>query len=471
MKKILVILILCLGTGMPSWAVYNLTASNVSIADCSVKQPNYYFDITASTSQATYHVCLDVWPTQASIVGSFSTDNGTITRGFSSLRKGSSTYYYMYDDCPISLTITKINNDTCELSAHFKAARGEDETRYEYDIAPFRFAYKAGDTPDDPTLDPYRFEPATPTTQTFEGQVVEINDYRSTSGCINIHLIDSVNQQLDWIELNLVTTTYNMPVGTYTFSADSANNTLVASPGYRQHEDQPSYIALRGTDWGQYTPYYIADGSLTFSLNTTGDTVTVSGSVTTQHGSSFTIDVVAYNPLYIPPIPPRPQEEKELSIDSVVITYVGETEGKHNYEMNFSYQQDYPNLIFNLWLPTAYQLAEGTYTLEQNEIEGILLFQNQDDFNQFLYEGTNYVFVTFSLSLTNLGNNIWRYSLDMIDDIGSHYYFTLDQNPHLASPAALPTIESKRSTQKVLRLGHIEIMRNGKRYSILGHLL
>lgn len=253
MKKILVILILCLGTGMPSWAVYNLTASNVSIADCSDKQPNYYFEITASTTQATYHVCLDVWPTQASIVGSFSTDNGTITRGFSSLRKGSSTYYYMYDDCPISLTIAKINNDTCELSAHFKAARGEDETRYEYDIAPFRFAYKAGDTPDDPTLDPYRFEPATPTTQTFEGQVVKVNDYRSTSGCINIHLIDSV-KQLDWVELNLVTTTYKMPVGTYTFSTDSASNTLVASPGYRQHDDQPSYVALRSTEWGQYTP-------------------------------------------------------------------------------------------------------------------------------------------------------------------------------------------------------------------------
>lgn len=139
--------------------------------------------------------------------------------------------------------------------------------------------------------------------------------------------------------------------------------------------------------------------------------------------------------------------------------------------MNFNYQQDYPTLIFNLWLPTAHQLAEGTYTLGQNEIEGTLLFQNQSDFNQFLHEGTNYVFVTFSLSLTNLGNGIWRYSLDMTDETGNHYYFTLEQDPHLASPAALPTIESKRSTQKVLRLGHIEIMHNEKRYSIVGNLL
>ena len=454
----------------PLWAAYNLTASKVEISDETHQTPNYYFDITASTTSATYHVVLDVWPKTQSIVGSFSIEQGTITTAFSSLRKGSNTYYYFYEDCPVELTITKINEDTCELSAHFKAARGEDETRYEYQVAPFRFAYKAGDVPPEPEEDPYRFEPTQTVSQAFIGQIVDVRDNREKTGWINFNLVDSVNQKLDWIELDWVSDKFEMPVGTFTFSADSAKGTFIASPGYFNRNDYPSYVALRGEDWGQYTPYYIREGELTFSLNETGDTVYVKGTVTSRHGSTFTIDVTAYNEFYVAPFPPKPKEEKQLTMDSVVITCNKEVNGGYEYELNFSYREDYPNLIFNLLLPKQNELTEGTYRMTEDAVYAPLFFQNQMDFNDYFFYGINYIFEEITVILTNKGEGIWCYDVDMTTDVGSHYYFTLEQDPHLpGSPTALPapyTSTPLLLSTKILENGQILIIRDGKRYSI-----
>lgn len=474
MKKglfLLLTLVFC----APLWAVYNLTASKVEISDLTVDKPNYYLDITASTTSSTYHVCLDVWPKTQSIVGTFSVEEGTIKTAFSNLRKGSNTYYYFYDDCPVELTITKINEDTCELSAHFKAARGEDETRYEYQVAPFRFAYKTGDVPPEPEEDPYRFEPLETVSQAFIGQVVSVRDNREKTGWINFNLMDSVNQKYDWIELDLVSDEFDMPVGTFTFSADSADGTFIASPGYKNRNDYPSYVAIRGQEWGDYTPYYIKEGSLTFSLNEEGDTVYVQGTLTSQHGSTFTVDVTAYNMFYVAPFPPKPKEEKELTTDSVVITCNGlvrpTVEGFYEYEFNFSYREDYPNLIFNLVLPKENELVEGVYTLSEGQVSAPLLFQNQSDFNDYFFYGVNYNFTEITLTLTNKGGGVWRYDLDMTTDVGSHYTMALEQDPHLpGSPTALPapyTSTPLLLSTKILENGQILIIRDGKRYSIL----
>ena len=475
MKKaffLLLTLVFC----APLWAVYNLTASKVEISDETHQTPNYYFDITASTTSATYHVVLDVWPKTQSIVGTFSVEEGTIKTAFSDLRKGSNTYYYFYEDCPVELTITKINADTCELAAHFKAARTEDGTRYEYQVAPFRFEYKTGDVPPEPEDDPYRFEPTQTVSKAFVGQIVNVRDNRETTGWINFNLVDSLDQNFDWIELDLVANQFDMPVGTFTFSADSADGTFIASPGYKNRNDYPSYVAIRGTDWGEYTPYYVKEGSLTFSLNKEGDTVYVKGSLTSQHGSTFTVDVTAYNMFYVAPFPPKPKEEKELTMDSVVITCNGlrrpTVEGFYEYEFNFSYMEDYPNLIFNLVLPTENELTEGVYTLSEGQVYAPLLFQNQSDFNDYFFYGENYHFTEITLTLTDKGAGVWRYDLDMTTDVGSHYFFTFAQDPHLSgSSTALPTPYSPTPllpSTKTLENSQILILRDGKRYSILG---
>ena len=456
----------------PLWAdTIGLTASKVDISDESHQTPNYYFDITASTTSATYHVVLDVWPKTQSIIGSFSAEEKTITTAFSSLRKGSSTYYYFYEDCPVELTITKINEDTCELSAHFKAARGEDETRYEYQVAPFRFAYKAGDVPPEPEEDPYRFEPTQTVSQAFVGQEVRVEDHRKTTGWINFNLVDSVNQN-DWIELDLVSNEFYMPVGTFTFSADSAYGTFIASPGYKRKNDYPSYVAIRGQEWGEYTPYYIKEGSLTFSLNEEGDTVYVRGTLTSQHGSTFTVDVTASNMFYEAPFPPKPKEEKELLTDSVVITCNGlvrpTVEGFYEYDFNFSYREDYPSLIFSLVLPKENELTEGVYTLSEGQVYAPLLFQNQMDFNDFLEYGENYNFTEITLTLTNKGGGVWRYGLDMTTDVGSHYTMALEQDPHLPTPAALEDVrKADGRSLKLFRNQHIEIWVNGTPKAVL----
>ncbi len=474
MKKglfLLLTLVFC----APLWAVYNLTASKVEISDETHQTPNYYFDITASTTSATYHVVLDVWPKTQSIVGTFSVEEGTIKTAFSDLRKGSNTYYYFYEDCPVELTITKINADTCELTAHFKAARTEDGTRYEYQVAPFRFEYKTGDVPPEPEEDPYRFEPTQTVSQAFIGQIVDVRDNREKTGWINFNLVDSVNQD-DWIELDLVADEFDMPVGTFTFSADSADGTFIASPGYKRKNDYPSYVAIRGQEWGDYTPYYIKEGRLTFSLNDEGDTVYVKGSLTSQHGSTFTVDVTASNMFYEAPFPPKPKEEKELLMDSVVVTCVGlkrpTVEGIYEYEFNFSYLEDYPNLIFNLVLPTENQLTEGVYTLSEGDVYAPLLFQNQIDFNDFFNYGVNYNFTQITLTLTDKGKGVWQYDLDMTTDVDSHYYFSMQQDPHLpGSSTALPhTYQPFHSSAskpiiKVFENGRLFIEREGKRYS------
>ncbi|MBQ0076321.1 MAG: hypothetical protein KBS69_04215, partial [Bacteroidales bacterium] len=238
MKKVFLVLIGVV-MALPSWAAYTLTASKVEVTNVTVDKPNYYLDITASTSQATYHVCLDVWPKTSSIIGTFSAADGTISRGFSSLRKGSNTYYYMYDDCPLELEIERINDDSCQLSAHFKASRGEDETRYEYVVPTFKFAYQS-QKPDPVDDDPYRFEPKQAIEHTFEGQIVSVRDNRTKTGWININLVDSAEQRLDWVELDLVVDSFAMPQGNFTFSADSAAGTMIASPGYHNRTDLPS---------------------------------------------------------------------------------------------------------------------------------------------------------------------------------------------------------------------------------------
>ncbi len=447
-----------------AWAAYNLTASKVEINDLTVDKPNYYLNITAATTSATYNVFMDVWPQTESIIGSFSAQDGTIDYYNSGLNKDNGNQYFCEEDSEIKLTITKINEDSCELSATIQAAR--KGTSYTYVIAPFRFEYKAGGT-DPIEEDPYRFEPKETVSEAFNGQIVNIRDNREKTGWININLVDSLNQKLDWVELDLVVDTFAMPLGTFTFSVDSAQGTFIASPGYHNRNDYPSYIAIRGKDWGQYTPYYIQTGSLTFSLNEQGDTVYVTGSVTTQHGSTFSINVTSYNEFYVAPFPPKPQEEKELTMDSVVITYVGafdlESVRVYDYEFNFSYKEDYPNLIFNVMLPSENRLTEGTYTLTSGQVYSPLFFQNQSDFNDYFFYGENYHFATITLTLTYLGNEIWQYGIDMTTDVGSHYYFKLAQKPYLGNdePSALPVIHNHHTPIKVLKDGHIIILREG----------
>lgn len=462
MKKTLFIFFLGFLACAPAWAVYNLTASKVEITDLTVDKPNYYLDITAATSSATYNVFIDVWPQTESIVGSFSAQDGTIDYYNSGLNKDNGNQYFCEEDSEITLTITKINEDTCELSATIQAAR--KGTSYTYAIAPFRFEYKASGEPG-PTEDPYRFEPTQPVSQVFNGQVVTVKDNREKTGWINITLSDSIHQQWDWIELDLVVDTFAMPAGTFTFSADSMGGTFIASPGYRSRNDYPSYVAIREGEWGQYTPYYIKTGSLTFSLNEKGDTVYVSGSVTSQHGSTFTINVTSYNEFYYEPFPPKPQEEKELTMDSVVITCTGKVNEYYEYEFNFSYKEDYPSLIFNLLLPLEDQLSAGNYTMDAGRVYAPLFFQNQSDFNDFFNYGVNYNFTDIEVTLTERENDVWLYAIDMTTDVGSHYYFTLEQDPHLSkTPIVLPFLKDTKKVMKVLRNQQIVIKSNNNEY-------
>lgn len=462
MRKILLGLLLWIS--LPMLAAYSLIGDSVKIEDFTLEsKPNYYVTVFAHTSSATYKVYFDVWPTKAYIVGSFSAKDETINYYSCGLTKSNGYEYYSESDSQIELTITKINDDTCELTATIQAAR--KGTSYTYNIATFRFPYEAGGEPEDPTLDPYRFEPKDSTSFTFTGDVVSVRDRREERDVIEVTLNAIGDSSYHWVELNMMLDTFTMPVGTYTFSADSASGTILASPGYKKKSDQPSYVAIRADKegWGQYTPYYIIKGSLTFSLNEEGDTVFVKGNVTSKHGSAITIDVTSYNMFYEKPEPPREPEEVELAIDTVVITYLrNESDSAlnyHFYTLNFfsNSADNYPTVIVDAILPQPGQMVAGTYSWADSTLNSLALYQNQNDFESALWGGFPYIFTKYSLTLTEKTDSLWEYTMDIRDTIGSHYYFTLVQNPHVEIYPALDTIpeedkpyiqESKEKTSK-----------------------
>ena len=75
------------------------------------------------------------------------------------------------------------------------------------------------------------------------------------------------------------------------------------------------------------------------------------------------------------------------------------------------------------------------------------------------------------MTLTDLGNGIWQYDLDLRDDVGSHFYFTFAQNPHLATPSGIADVSvdaNNNARTYIDASGRVIIRKAGKTYNILG---
>ena len=438
MRRFISTCILCVATVINAVAAFSLTATKVTIEDVTVDKANFYITVNAHTATGDYEVDFDVWPQKQSAIGSFSAADGTIKYTFSKVhksREGETTLDWTYlcqPESNITLTITKVSEGQCALSGSIQAER--QDVMYTYNISEFVFDYSEDAVVPDP--DPYRFEPAEVTTVDFQADVIS---FREREGYIEVTLNEMQNETYDWIELRLLSDTLDMPAGTYSINDSGDAGTLTASKGYLggTKGDDPSYVAIRADkeNWGQYTPYYLVSGSLAVSFNDQGDTITIAGEAKSYNGSTILIHAKGYNMLYVAEYHCEP-ENVLLAIDTVLVTYMSDLSDSlnnaHYYTFNFfSSKGDFPNVLVDVVLDKPMALTEGTYTLEDKQLKGLELFQNQTDFNAVFFGGEPYVFTSAALKLAEAQGGMWTYSMVIHDEIGSEYRFSIAQDPRI----------------------------------------
>lgn len=423
-------------------AAYDLVSRSVTVEDLTLSKTNYFITVIAtnSDSTSTYELAFDVYPPSTSIVGTFSIADETIDY-FSSFvhktranNKSADLWYYCEENSVATLTIEATTDSTCTLSGSIQATSTSNGTAYTYNLSPITFAYRDSKEPPQPE-DPYRFEPTEPTSFRFYGDVV---DLRWKEDHVNITLNEMADSTYNWVELNLITDEYAWLEGDYTIDATGAANTLTASRGYLGlQNDDPCYVAIRKSKefWGEYTPYYLVSGTVSVRYNSKGDTIFVTGEVTSKNGSVITLDVRSYNMLYVPEERPREPEFVTLAIDTVQITYISnEADSAANiypYTFSFSAGDEFPQVIFDMDLSKPMELVSGTYTLKDSQLKGVTLFQNQDDFNAWFFYGETYVWESVTLTMSPVDAERWQYEMLLVDTIGSEYTFRMIQTPHI----------------------------------------
>ncbi len=442
MKRLSLILFVWTAVALSAAAAYNLTASKVTVDDLTVDKDNFFITVEAHTSSGEYEVAFDVWPASHSAIGAFSSADKTISYISSYVHKTKADgetvdmWYNCASDADITLTITQKDETTCTLSGSIQATR--KGTTYTYNIANFDFAYAESGEGTEPEKDPYRFEPETATTVDFIADVVA---FKQKTGFINITLNEIEHETYDWIELNLLSDELTWPAGSYAINNSGNQGTLTASKGYLgAQNDDPCYVAVRDKDaWGQYTPYYLESGTIVVSYNQKTDSIFVTGQAISHNGSTVNINVRSYNMLYDPDEAPKEPEFVTLTIDSVVVTYMREESDaekeEYHYSLNFfnkaSDADGYPNVLVDIVLNKEMELVDGTFSLADNQLSGVALFQNQSDFNSYFFGYPPYVFTTVTLTLKPADNGKWTYSMFLSDEIGSEYSFSLTQAPHI----------------------------------------
>ena len=424
--------------GSTTTNTYNVTADTVKIQDLSTDKYNYFVTVNAHTSTGEYEIAFDVWPLANSTVGSFNASDKTIGYVSSFVHKtkanGSAVnmWYYPEKDSPISLTIVSNGDGTCTLSGSITAVR--NNVAYTYVIAPYTWNYSAEEVDPDPEQDPYRFEPIVATTINFVGDVVSFRD-RDTY--IEVTLNEMANETYDWIELRLMSDTMDMPAGNYIINDSYAAGPLTASKGYIGGNDDPSYVAIRADkeNWGQYTPYYLASGTINVSFNEKGDTIFVTGTALSHNGTTVNINVKSYNMLYVDETPKEP-EFVTLQIDTAYVTYRSDLSDSINnqfvYAFDFNYGEDYPEVIATVVMSKPMEYVAGTYSLADGSLSGRLLAQDQEDYEMYIYGVPAYDFTVATLTITPADNGQWTFTMHLEDAISSTYDFTLTQNPEIA---------------------------------------
>lgn len=317
MKRLLLLLIV-LSIGFSAKAAYEYNVkicTDVSVTDLSYKYGNqmiykYQLDYqhkgpnstAPSGTVYTTTACLIIHPEGPTIAGTFTLADGSVDSN--SYVKNGNAYRDVtdYTGKPTSITITDNGNDTYTISGAFRTKNGNNYYYYYYDATDpaNTFEYKAPK--------PYDDEPeAGSFTFNASGNAVKITDYVSQEGLI---MVDVSDKNYNIVELAIVADKFALPAGTYSVSDSGTKGSIVKAPGTKGgYYPEGSYLNY------DYENYYITGGYVTVSYSDDASTITISGTVTSAHGSTIAITATTDNPF-------KPYEPKTyaLTVSKIVAT-------------------------------------------------------------------------------------------------------------------------------------------------------
>lgn len=101
--------------------------------------------------------------------------------------------------------------------------------------------------------------------------------------------------------------------------------------------------------------------------------------------------------------------------------------GAYDYYLGFSGSGDYGFPIFEMdvFMPTNQGLTAGTYTMADHKIGDILLIQNMDDYGYVSNNYDPYGFSEATMTITDMGKNIWQFEFSGTDAEGRQYHFLI----------------------------------------------
>ena len=147
-----------------------------------------------------------------------------------------------------------------------------------------------------PVADPYKDEPAKTDDITLTATNLALY---SESGVTPIELTADANYRMNAIDLIFNMPSFNIPAGTYPVNASGDNNTILAADGNKA-ADGYNYNPSNYVEYDQSfnpVPYFIVGGELTVAYN--GETMTITGSVTTGHGTTINVNLSGENPFVV----------------------------------------------------------------------------------------------------------------------------------------------------------------------------
>ena len=315
MRKIFTIVAALFMTAMAAQADYSNTLNykcgptEVVVTDLSTPTYNEFKLVikqkAKNTSEYTKETLYDntveliIDPDEHSIVGTFTTDDYSIDAN-TFLKSGSSTRYVSYWETSTITIVSKGGNKYAITDGLLQVENSTGKTLYKYNYCyaaddlnnqdaektAFEFTFGEASTPD-----PYANEPkeAIEKTLNFSNMYVE-----GDATPIKFYAYDETTY--DDIELQFNMPSYNIPAGSYDVANTGADNTIQAASGeYNGYLPAPTYISFYDDSFSQ-NPYFIIGGSVTVAYSQDKSTIFMTGTLTSAHGSTFTLNLSGNNP-------------------------------------------------------------------------------------------------------------------------------------------------------------------------------
>lgn len=264
--------------------------SDVSIvADESISGYVLSFSTSGYYSGSSYNYTAELYLTNADdFLGTFT--YGGVTDGIGSdswIDWGGTTRYAVTSPSfPTSFTISKLQDDTYQISGLWYAAKSVSSTTpYLYDFSQKTLTFLYG---------PYADEPSA-STITLTGDYALLSSEKGETPVV----MDFYKSRQDFEYIELQFNGMNQLVaGTYAVSSTGADSTIMASVGYDAYAPYPSYYST--TEGWDLLNYYILDGTATVSFSDDNTLIQLVGTFTTAHGSVISATMSGDNPWYVP---------------------------------------------------------------------------------------------------------------------------------------------------------------------------